>query len=288
MINLTAKPEDDSLRIDKFICKNFDISFALAQKLIRQKKLKINGARPVQGQKISAGDEIIIHENLSKRKEKFKKAPSRHKLAKISSYKIFEDKNIFAINKPSGLATQGGSGIEFSLADFAENKKYHLVHRLDKDTSGVLLLAKNKEVADYLLQKFKDKEINKIYTALVLGNLKKEQGQINIPLKKKMLQGNEKVRPDFEDGKEAISNFKLIQNFMDHALVELSPITGRTHQLRVHMKELGHPILNDIKYGGPRAKNKEICKRLCLHAKNLIIEDYFGKKLEIFAPNFEF
>lgn len=275
-------------RFDKFLCKKFDISFGLAQKLIREKKLKLNGKKVDPATKISAGDKVDIYTDLKGRTQRQKQQISISKMSRFLQKAVYEDKNIIAINKPSGLAVQGGSGIDISVDDFISQKKWQLVHRLDKDTSGILLIAKHAKAADYLVQKFKDKEIQKTYRALVLGNLRKEYGTINIPLKKKMINKHEKVRPDFEEGKEAISNYKLVQSLVDYSIVELQPITGRTHQLRVHMKELGHPIINDMKYGGSKAMKKDICKRLCLHAANIEIKDYYGKKLEIFAPNFEF
>ena len=111
--------------------------------------------------------------------------------------------------------------------------------------------------------------------------MKKKEGVINIPLKKHLIGKNEKVRPDFAEGKEAITEFKLRETFDNYSFVELSPLTGRTHQLRVHCKELGHAILNDVKYGGKAVLRKDICKRLCLHAYRIEMENYFGKKLEI-------
>ena len=202
-------------------------------------------------------------------------------MKKFSSWIIFEDENLIAINKPSGLATQGGSGIEISVDDFVLLKKFQLVHRLDKDTSGILLIAKNSKSAEFLIDAFKNKTVEKTYLALVRGVPKKVSGVINIPLRKKLLGKNEKVSPDFESGKEAITEFKILKNFSDRALLELKPLTGRTHQLRVHCKELGHPILNDVKYGGKEVLRKDLCKRMCLHAYKIELQDYFGKKLEI-------
>jgi 23S rRNA pseudouridine955/2504/2580 synthase len=288
-----VKSDIVGIRFDKFLCKKFDISFGLAQKLIREKKVKLESfdknqnisKRDLPTKKLEIGDKITIFEDIENRKEKVRTEISENKFQNFLKHKIFEDKNLIAINKPSGLAVQGGSGITVSVDDYVSKRNWQLVHRLDKDTSGVLLIAKNKKIADYLVEKFKKKQVQKTYQALVFGNLQKESGVIEIPLKKKMENKHEKVRPDFEDGKEAISKFKLIQNFDKYSIVELTPITGRTHQLRVHMKEVGHPIINDIKYGGPKVKMKNLCSRLCLHAKNLVIEDYFGEKLEIIAVN---
>lgn len=271
----------DNLRLDKFLCKKFDISFGLAQKLIREKKVKLNGKNCDSANKIKTQDQIEILASLKPRFEKEKARISDERFKKFSKLIIFEDDNLIAIDKPSGFATQGGSGIEISVDDFARSKNYQLVHRLDKDTSGILLIAKNKNCADFLTEKFKNKTIKKTYLALLSGNLKKEFTRINIPLLKKIQGKNEKVFPDFENGKEAITLLKLIKNFTDFALVEFSPLTGRTHQLRVHAKEIGHAIINDFKYGGQKVMRKNLCKRLCLHASKIEIDDYFNKKLTI-------
>jgi 23S rRNA pseudouridine955/2504/2580 synthase len=272
-----------NLRLDKFLCKKFDISFGLAQKIIREKKIKVNLARVDADYKTKLGDQIEIFADLKNRHYLTAKKPqiSAAKKQKFLSWIIFEDENLIAINKPSGLATQGGSGIEISVDDFLFGTELQLVHRLDKDTSGILLIAKNAKIAEFLTENFKSKTIKKTYLALALGLLKKPSGVINIPLKKQLIGKNEKVRPDFSDGKEAITNFKLIKNFSDYAALELTPLTGRTHQLRVHCKEIGNAIINDVKYGGKEVLRKDLCNRMCLHAFRIEIANYFGKSLKI-------
>jgi 23S rRNA pseudouridine955/2504/2580 synthase len=283
MLSVQVKQEFAGLRLDKFLCKKFDIAFGLAQKVIREKKVKVNGVKSDPAYKTLEADYVEIYTDLKKRFESRKEKPkiSARKNTEFLANIIFEDENMVAINKPSGLATQGGSGIDISVDDYITEKKWQLVHRLDKDTSGILLIAKNNKTAEFLTDSFRNKTIKKTYLALVRGVPGKKEGVINIPLRKKVLGKNEKMRPDFEEGKEAITEFKLLENFRDHALLELRPLTGRTHQLRVHCKELGHPILNDIKYGGKEVARKDICKRLCLHAYSIIIPDYLGKELKI-------
>jgi 23S rRNA pseudouridine955/2504/2580 synthase len=290
MFSIEVTPELAGTRIDKFLCKEFDISFGVAQKIIREKKVKVNGARVDAAYRLEEQDQIDVHADLKGREEIHAKKTkiSDEKMKKFLSWIIFEDENMLAINKPSGLATQGGSGIDFSVDDFVMAKKWQLVHRLDKDTSGILLIAKNAKTAELLTAAFKNKTIEKTYLALVYGVIGKDEGVINIPLRKKMSGKNEKVVPDFEEGKEAITKFKILRRYGDFTLVQLSPLTGRTHQLRVHCKELGHPILNDVKYGSLKVLRKDLCKRLCLHAYKIQLADYFGKelKLETDLPEF--
>ncbi len=283
MLLSKIKKELFGLRLDKFLCREFDISFALSQKIIREKKVKVNGARVDPSYKISEEDQIEIFSNLKSRQQNKKITPkiSENKRQEFLSWIIFEDENLIAINKPSGIATQGGSGVKISVDDFLKGKTWQLTHRLDKDTSGVLLIAKNSKTADFLTDAFRNKTIKKTYLALVDGVFKKKEGVIKIPLLKKMLGKNEKVIPDLLQGKEAITEFTLLKSFSDYSLLELRPLTGRTHQLRVHCKELGHSILNDIKYGGITVFRKDICKRLCLHAYKIELNNYFGKELKI-------
>ncbi len=294
MASFQVNQEFASFRLDKFLCKKFDISFALAQKLIREKKVKVNSERQDAAYRLELEDEVKVFSDLENRIFRKKQKPkiSEKKIAEFWSYKIFEDENLLAINKPSGLATQGGSDIKISVDDFLplleDGEKFQLVHRLDKDTSGILLIAKNNKAAEFLTDAFRNKAIKKTYLALVRGAVKKSEGVINIPLRKKITGKNEKVRPDFEEGKEAITEYKTLKVFADHSLLELKPLTGRTHQLRVHCKEIGHAILNDGKYGGRACRSEDLCSRLCLHAYKIEIPDYFGKelKLETELPEF--
>jgi len=284
MEKLIANKDAANLRLDKFLCRYFDISFHLAQKFIRQKDVKLAGNEVLPNYKLQMGDEIEIFSDL-KQRIKTKKRPkviSPEKQKAFQSYIIYEDENIVVINKPSGLAVQGGSNVSYSVDDHVRANKWHLVHRLDRDTSGILIIAKKVEAMRFLTDCFKEKTIRKIYHAFVNGKLSKKSGVINIPLKKKAKKKKaEKIYPDFEDGKEAITKFKVLKEFNDYSLVELRPVTGRTHQLRVHMKEMGCPIINDVKYGSKAVLKPEISDRLCLHAREILLDDYFGKKLEI-------
>lgn len=288
MIDIVVSKNDADLRVDKFLMQRYEAGFPLIQKLIRSKKIKINSKAINKPIKIGDGDRIEVFADLKDRKidEKPRSHISQRKIDEFLSLKIYEDEHIFAINKPSGLAVQGRSLARESIDDILHALKkvgdrLYLVHRLDRDTSGVLLLAKSKKSAALLAEFFKSKTIKKTYIALLYGNLRKQSGVVDIPLKKKRVQGMEKVYPDYDNGDQAISKFKLLKSNDGFCLVQLSPITGRTHQLRVHMKELGNPIIGDFKYGGKKVLQKDIANRLCLHAQKIEIDDYFGKKLEI-------
>lgn len=295
MINIKVDKNSVDIRIDKLLMQRYEAGFPLMQKLIRSKKIKINGKAISKPVKLQFGDEIEVFAKLKDRNinEKPRSSIPQRKIDEFFSYKIYEDDNILAIDKPSGLAVQGRSLARASIDDILYNLKQQgeglfLVHRIDRDTSGVLLLAKNKKAAALLTEHFKNKTIKKTYLALLDGNLKQEQGRIDIPLKKKRVGALEKVYPDFANGDQAISDYKLLRHFDGYCLVEFSPITGRTHQLRVHAKEIGHAIIGDFKYGGKKVIRKEVASRLCLHAQSVTLQDYFGRKLEIKAKSPDF
>ena len=163
------------------------------------------------------------------------------------------------------------------------------MHRLDRDTSGILLLARNRKTAALLTDAFKNKTISKTYLALVKGCLTKEVGIISMPLLEKTF-GNTKKVFKSDEGKEAITHYQLLKNYGDYSLLELKPITGRMHQLRVHCKEIGYPIIGDQKYGkGTVDFGRTIgFNRLCLHSFTIEIADFFGKKLLIKSKEPEF
>jgi len=285
-----------SSRLDRFLHKQFGISAASIQKLIRTKKIKVNQQKIAINHQLKPNDIINIFTNITHNQLP---TTTKNKLntTQINNFWqniIYEDTNIIAINKPSGLATQGGSGVKISVDDFVQNKKYHLVHRLDKDTSGLLLIAKNQQTAHFLYQQFKEKKINKTYFAIVLGAIQKESGEINIPIAKQKLGKNEKVAPChnitlpnylIKNNNIAITKFFRQKIYQNYSLLKLQPITGKTHQLRVHCKEIGHPIINDIKYGGIKVKQKEISNTLCLHSWQVVIKNYQQQQdLTITAP----
>ncbi|MFZ9180903.1 MAG: RluA family pseudouridine synthase [Rickettsiales bacterium] len=290
MTTILVKSSDKLGRIDKFLCHKFDISFSLSQKIIREKKILINQKIAQINNKIQINDQIIINDKLPIRNQFEATKISSEKIKKFWQNIIYEDENLIAINKPSGLATQGGSGIEISVDDFVKERKFQLIHRLDKDTSGLLLIAKNKDSADFLGNLFKNKEIEKTYIALVDGIVKKPSGIIDMPLLKQNIGKNEKVQVDIEFGKKAITKYQVLKTFQNITELELKPITGRTHQLRVHCKEIGHPIINDYKYGGKKVAMKDKFSQLCLHSYQIIIHQYYGKELVIKTPypNFTF
>ena len=219
-------------------------------------------------------------------------------LATLKNTMIYKDENILVLNKPAGLATQGGSKIKISVDDLAEGLKFELankpklVHRLDKDTSGILILARTQRAATLLTRAFATGQIVKKYWAVVVGRPDHASGVIDLPITKgdsglSNISHHEKMQIDHISGKRAITNYRTLSYIGEHAtLLEMTPITGRTHQLRVHAASLGTPILGDGKYGGKAAFLPEFCNKLHLHAREVVIsQEVMGSQtLDFVAP----
>lgn len=300
IVNIDKKYE--GLRLDKFLFSVFkNVNNVLIQKALRNKDILVNGKTVKNNQPLYSDDELMLSKFIlkifnsppkivkSKKELKF----TDNEINKIKSHIIYRDDYILGINKPSGLAVQSGTKIEKSLNDFLPYLKFDkleapkLVHRIDKDTSGALILARDKKTSEILAEYFKDKDekLEKIYLTVVVGKFNKDEGKINFPLLKKVENGVEKVYRDETDGKEAVTLYKVLGYSEKYgvSLLEVKILTGRTHQIRVHMKEIGHPILGDGKYGGKKAFVEGLGDRLHLHSYRINIKDLYGKNTNIKA-----
>jgi 23S rRNA pseudouridine955/2504/2580 synthase len=286
MQKFTVNIDDAGARLDKFLAKN-GFGFALSQKLLRQKNIKVNSAKIKGEYKLQQGDEIEVFTDFNpKNNVKSAVKISPEKLALIKNSIIYQDDNLLAIDKPAGIAVQSGNKNDFSIdaalpyLKFEKEETPRLVHRLDRDTSGVLLLARNRKSSALLCEGFKHKTISKTYLALVKGVPSQSSGVISFALLEKVFGKSKKVFKDETLGKAAITHYQVLEEFENYSLLELKPITGRMHQLRVHCKEIGHPIIGDQKYG--RAFLEDSCfNRLCLHSLSVEIVDFFGKRLVV-------
>ena len=259
--------EENGVRADRIV-KNIcaDAGYVFIQKLFRTHKVKVNGKKVTASDRVNTGDAMQIFANISE-----KTVPTeQHNQQLFEQLKrmiIFENDDFFAINKPTGLAVQLGTGLTMCVETFIKEypgKKCYLVHRLDKDTSGVLLIAKGQQSARELTRLFRENKIQKTYLAIVDGKIKKA-GVINGFLEK----GNDEKMHVAAEGQKAVTNYKPLKSVGYNTLLELKPHTGRKHQLRVHCAEvLKAPILGDKKYNKNPQHNK-----LFLHAYKLRIED---------------
>jgi 23S rRNA pseudouridine955/2504/2580 synthase len=288
--NIQVSSEDNDTRLDRWFKRIMpNVSHVSVEKALRKGQIRVDGKRAKASYRLKTGEMLRVPPMIEYFKEKKEKPPVDPKYIKeIHRNIIFKDDDIIIINKPEGLSVQGGVGIRVSIDDIIEHLKFgfddkpKLVHRIDKDTTGLLLLARKTSLATKLAGYFKDKKIDKTYWALVVGVPPEDEGKIDLPIMKRDIgAGKEKMVVD-EEGKRAITFFKVIDKIGNHmSLVELRPITGRTHQLRVHMAEMGTPILGDGKYGGSYAFIEGMPDKMHLHARKMTIPEY---KKEFIAP----
>lgn len=282
-----VKDIDDGMRLNRWFLKYYpDLTMGRLQKLLRTKQIKVDGARAETGLKLAAGQEIRIPP-VGEQKPEVGSRITPKDSEFIQSLVIFKDQDIIVINKPSGIAVQGGTNtlkhidglLEGLKFDYEEKPK--LVHRIDKDTSGILVLARNRKAADTLTKGFREHTIIKTYLALVIGVPKKESGEIKASLEKI----GEKSTV-VSDGQKAVTIYKTLDKVGEKfALIEASPLTGRTHQIRAHMEFLGTPIVGDDKYFGlERKKINILTDKLHLHAYKIDLSGIYKKKLVITAP----
>jgi len=278
--SLKVEKKDQGQRIDKFLASEYDdLSRSFIQKLIEEKKVTVNGNIVDKSYKITENDflKIIIEEK-----------ESEIKAVEMNLDVVYEDQDIIVINKNADRVVHPAPGhhddtIVNALLAHVDNlsaingvKRPGIVHRLDKDTSGLLIVAKNDKSHKELAKQFKNRTVDKYYYALIEGNLAYKNGKIDAPIGRDP-KNRKKMAVRKRRSKKAISRFKIIEEFKTHTLVEVKIETGRTHQIRVHFSYLGHPVVGDKKYG---SKNTLNAKRQLLHARKLAVKHpTTGKKI---------
>ncbi|MCM8558467.1 RluA family pseudouridine synthase [Sphingomicrobium sediminis] len=286
--------DDDGIRLDRWFRRHMpDTAFGVIAKWARTGQLRVDGGRATPGDRIEAGQEIRVPPDSDKApapKPKKKVELSADETEFVQSMVIEKTKDAFILNKPPGLATQGGTKTTQHLdrllngLDEDDKGKPKLVHRLDKDTSGVLLVARSASAAAHFSRAFSGRTAKKVYWAIVTGipEVAGGEGMIDLPLAKQPGTGGEKMHVDEEEGLPARTRIRVIDRAGTRAaFVELQPLTGRTHQLRAHMAAVGHPIVGDAKYGGADAMlTGGISRKLHLHARRLRIDAPGGKTLD--------
>jgi 23S rRNA pseudouridine955/2504/2580 synthase len=292
----TVAADDDGIRLDRWFKRNLpDASFNLVSRWSRTGQLRVDGKRAAPGDRIEAGQVIRVPPAEPPAAAKPAR-PARAELSAdeidyVNEMMIHRDAAAIVVNKPPGLATQGGTktkvhldGLLDGLAD-ERGDRPKLVHRLDKDTSGVLLLARSARAAAFFSKSFSGRTARKVYWALVVGVPSVQDGLIDLPIAKQPGTGGEKMHVDEEEGLTARTRLRLIERAGNRAAwVELQPLTGRTHQLRVHMAAIGHPIVGDGKYGGQEAfLTGSISRKLHLHARRLRIDHPDGGRIDVTA-----
>ena len=293
----TVEPDDDGIRLDRWFKRHMgeEVSFNLVSRWARTGQLRLDDQKADPGDRILAGQTIRIpaREAMPERADRPQRAlvPLTEDEASYVQEMVIEAlPDAFVLNKPPGLATQGGTKTNQhldrlldGLADEA-GQRPKLVHRLDKDTSGVLLVARSARAAAFFSRNFAGRTARKVYWAVVVGNIGQDEGVIDAPLAKQPGTGGEKMHVA-EEGQSARTRWRVIDRAGTRAaFVELQPLTGRTHQLRAHMAHLGHPIVGDGKYGGADAfLTGGISRKLHLHARRLRIDAPGGKEIDVSA-----
>jgi len=298
--------DDDGIRVDRWFRRHFPaLSHGALEKLLRTGQVRLDGKRVKASDRLATGQMLRLPPQLQKNQNAKRRtsedAQDAHGGLTESERKeaealvIHKDSAVLVLNKPPGLATQGGSGITRHIdgllehLTFGKKQKPRLVHRLDRDTSGVLVVARTVPAAAALSESLRRRDAQKIYWALTRGVPKKRSGTIKLALAKEGARGEERmagVERNAEDAKHAITDYVVINRAGDqYAWVAAKPVTGRTHQIRVHLASLGTPIVGDFKYGGAAARPVGALEnRLHLHARSIDIAHPEGGRLRATAP----
>ena len=263
----------DGQRIDNFLARQLKgVPKSLIYRILRTGQVRINGKRAKPDTRLNDGDQVRIPPVRTAVTPE-SGTPSPSQMARAAEAVIFEDRDFLVIDKPAGLASHGGSGISFGVIELLRaarpQENLELVHRLDRDTSGVLVLARRRPALTALQALIRDNQTTKQYLTLMKGRFARATFDVNAPLRKSVLQGGERMVRVFDDGKPALTRFRSIETFPGATLAEATLFTGRTHQIRVHGAYSGHPIAGDEKYG-EREFNQQMralgLRRLFLHA----------------------
>ena len=277
-------------RVDNFLHRELPgVPRARVYRLLRRGEVRVNGGRVRAEYRLEAGDEVRIPP-VRLREEG--PAPSADRAAAILDNVLYEDKKLLVIDKPAGIAVHGGSGISHGVIELLraarpDLKDLSLVHRLDRETSGCLVIAKKRSALRALHEKFREGIVEKNYLALVLGDWQFGEQLIDEPLLVTHRKGGERHVIVSPEGKAAQTRVRLSRTYGKFSLLQCSPLTGRTHQIRVHLQSAGFPIAGDDRYGDPDA-NKRVkalgLARLFLHAQSISFPDEHGNELHFAAP----
>ncbi|WP_278426537.1 23S rRNA pseudouridine(955/2504/2580) synthase RluC [Pantoea dispersa] len=286
--------ENAGQRIDNFLRTQLKgVPKSMIYRILRKGEVRVNKKRVKPEYKLEDGDEVRVPPVRVAEREEQAVSPKLDKVAALESCILYEDDYLLVLNKPSGTAVHGGSGLSFGVIEGLralrpEARFLELVHRLDRDTSGILLVAKKRSALRSLHEQLREKGMQKDYLALVRGDWPSHLKVVQAPLLKNILQSGERVVRVSAEGKPSETRFKVEERFGLATLVKASPVTGRTHQIRVHTQHGGHPIAFDDRYGD-REFDRQLAPtglaRLFLHAAALTFtHPNTGESLRMEAP----
>lgn len=273
----------DKIKLDKFLADKYSVSFSLVRKMARKGQIRLNSSRVKGNEILNIGDAVKIPGLFFHTKEEAanlapvkKSVFTAKQVADAKDLILFEDEDIIVINKPAGLPVQAGTNQDKSVdrlfAEVYPENPPKLVHRLDKDTSGCLVMAKNKSVAKSLVTQFSKRKTHKMYITIVTGSLHSPEGEVNFSIDKQYTDHNKERMKVVENfGKDALTYYRRVARNKNYHLLEVEIETGRTHQIRVHMQALGTPILGDDKYSEKQLNKLPNGKKpkMCLHSYTL-------------------
>ncbi|WP_299494262.1 23S rRNA pseudouridine(955/2504/2580) synthase RluC [uncultured Shewanella sp.] len=276
---ITIDEDHAGQRIDNFLLTHLKgVPKSMIYRIVRKGEVRVNKKRIKPEYKLQDGDIVRVPPvRVSKTDTRPGPSAKLTKVSQLESRIIYEDKFIIVLNKPAGIAVHGGSGVDFGVIEAMrslrpQQKFLELVHRLDKDTSGVLLIAKKRSALKHLHDQLRYKKMQKDYLALVRGAWQVHDKAVKAPLLKLTLKSGERIVRVNKEGKASETRFKIMQRYSDSTLVQASPVTGRTHQIRVHCQYTGHPIACDDKYSEQKfddSMREQGLNRLFLHAAKL-------------------
>jgi 23S rRNA pseudouridine955/2504/2580 synthase len=293
---LTVAPDDAEIRLDRWFKRHFPtLSHGRLEKLLRTGQVRLDGKRAEASDRVAPGQLVRVPPLLAEapqEKRNIPVGPTPEDERMLQRLVLYRDDDIIVIDKPQGLAVQGGTGTKRHLDgmldalrfDAAEKPK--LVHRLDKDTSGVLVLARNARTAARLGEAFRGKTVRKVYWAAVVGTPRPRNGDIEQKIAKVVSRRGEQMGIDEEEGDHALTYYRTVSHAGDlFAWLALEPVTGRTHQLRVHCAAIGVPIIGDGKYGDVKAQAAGLPdpRKLQLHARAIALPLPDGRSLTVVA-----
>lgn len=289
---LSVSADQSGQRIDNFLMTLLKgVPRSRIYRLLRKGEVRVNKGRIKPEYRLREND--IVRVPPIRVAERTASLPGRSLRELLADNVLFEDKTCLVINKPSGIAVHGGSGVSLGVIEALramrpDEQRLELVHRLDRDTSGCLLVARNRASLRALQDQMRERTIDKRYVALVRGQWPKDLQEVNAPLRKNTLSSGERVVRADKEGKQALTRFKVIRQFKEATLIEAWLETGRTHQIRVHCQLAGYPLAGDLKYGDENFdKFLKTCglNRLFLHASELRFKlPQTGEVIEITAP----
>ena len=295
--SIAVEADEAGLRLDRWFRRHYpQVTHGRLEKWLRSGQIRLDGRRVKAGIRLEAGQTVRVPPLGGEKPPALRDRPSPAvpdaEAKALEACVLHRDDHVLVIDKPPALAVQGGTGTRRHLDAMLDALRFggerpRLVHRLDKDTSGVLVLARTATAAAALARAFRSREVHKLYWAVVVGVPRPSSGRIDLRLVKRLGRHGERMEPDTEGGLMAVTEYRIIEHAGRRAAwLLLEPLTGRTHQLRVHCAAIGTPILGDGKYGGPEAvlEGDQVSRKLHLHARWIEIPHPAGGVLAVTAP----